>query len=158
LLDTTTQALEVKLDRRLTVRYRGNKDHVTRFVRPNVGLEAQYVVRPQIKGAAALKIKSGLVSVTREHAIPDRTTVERKAHVRTSIVHRVHPITFGKDCNVVVCTPHRHHPGGLQRGEFANPNRRLDRDIHVPTALAWSPLYPAFRRRSRGLDPVHVPP
>src|SRR5262249_1546772 len=52
--------------------------------------EGRYVVRPQIKGAAAFEIKAGMVPMTGQNAVLDAAPLEREAHVRATIVESEH--------------------------------------------------------------------
>jgi hypothetical protein len=57
--------------------------------------EGWYVVRPQIKGAAAFQIEASVVPMTGQDAILDTAPLEREAHVRAAIVE-------GEDAAAVV--------------------------------------------------------
>jgi SHS2 domain-containing protein len=57
--------------------------------------EDRYVIRPKIKGAAALEIEAGVVPMTGKDAVLDAPPFEREAHVRATIVE-------GKDAPTVV--------------------------------------------------------
>src|SRR5262249_56848536 len=46
----------------------------------------RYVVRPQIEGTAAFEIEAGVVPMTGQDAVLDTAALERKTHVRTTIV------------------------------------------------------------------------
>jgi hypothetical protein len=46
------------------------------------------VVRPQIEGAAAFEIKAGVMPMTGQNAVLDTAALERKAHVRATVVKR----------------------------------------------------------------------
>ena len=48
--------------------------------------EDRYVVGPQIKGAAAFEIEPGVVPMTGQDAVLDAASLERKTHVRATIV------------------------------------------------------------------------
>jgi len=53
----------------------------------------RHVVGPQIEGAAARKVKAGVVPVAGQDTVLDAPAVERKAHVRTAIVERENALT-----------------------------------------------------------------
>src|SRR5262249_5737887 len=55
----------------------------------------QYAVRPQIEGAAAFQIEAGVVPMTGQDAVLDAAALERKTHVRATIVE-------GEDAPAVV--------------------------------------------------------
>ena len=46
----------------------------------------RYVVRPQIEGAAAFEIESGVMPMTGQDAVIEAAALEREAHVRAAIV------------------------------------------------------------------------
>ena len=48
----------------------------------------RYVVRPQIKGAAAFEIEPGVVPMTGQDAVLDAAPLKRETHVRATIVKR----------------------------------------------------------------------
>jgi hypothetical protein len=48
----------------------------------------RYVVRPQIKGAAAFEIEPGVVPMTGQDTVLDAASLERETHVRATIVKR----------------------------------------------------------------------
>ena len=48
--------------------------------------EDRYVVRPQINGAAAIKIEPGVVPMTGQNAVLDAAPLKRETHVRATIV------------------------------------------------------------------------
>src|SRR5260370_37972771 len=50
--------------------------------------ESRSVIRPQIEGAAAFEVETGVVPMAREDAVLDAAPVEREAHVRAPIVER----------------------------------------------------------------------
>src|SRR5271165_4085675 len=53
--------------------------------------ESRGVIRPQIEGAAAFEVETGVVPMAREDAVLDAAPVEREAHVRAPIVERKDP-------------------------------------------------------------------
>jgi hypothetical protein len=53
--------------------------------------EDRYVIRPKIKGAAALEIEAGVVPMTGQDAVLDAPPFEREAHVRATIVEGENP-------------------------------------------------------------------
>ena len=53
---------------------------------PQFDWEDRYVVRPQIKGAAAFKIEPGVVPMTGQDAVLDAAPLERETHVRATII------------------------------------------------------------------------
>src|SRR5262245_40566806 len=48
----------------------------------------RYVVRPQIKGAAAFEIEASVVPMTGQDAVLDAAALKREPHVRAAIIER----------------------------------------------------------------------
>ena len=59
----------------------------------------RYVIRPEIKGAAARKIEASVVPVAGQNAVLDASAVERKTHVRTAVIQGIDPILIFDDEN-----------------------------------------------------------
>jgi len=53
--------------------------------------ESRSVIRPQIEGAAAFEVETGVVPMAREDAVLNAAPIEREAHVRAPIVERKDP-------------------------------------------------------------------
>ena len=94
----------------------------------------RYVVRPQIEGAAAFEIEAGVVPMTGQDAVLDAAALERKTHVRATIVE-------GEDAPAVVDDEDRpvatvHNEPAL-RFEFLKASRErelLVRRVHEHTS------------------------
>src|SRR5262249_56024970 len=79
---------------------RGGIGMTERGLHPDVAIAhldwaGRYVVRPQIEGAAAFQIEAGVVPMTGQDAVLDAAALERKTHVRATIVE-------GEDAPAVV--------------------------------------------------------
>src|SRR5260370_24154545 len=61
----------------------------------HLGRAERYGARPQIEGAAAFEIEAGVVPMTGQDAVLDAAALERKTHVRATIVE-------GEDAPAVV--------------------------------------------------------
>src|SRR6478609_3292800 len=57
----------------------------------------RHVVGPEIKSRAAPQIETRMVPVAREDAVFDAAAMERKAHMRASVVERDHVVALGHD-------------------------------------------------------------
>ena len=70
---------------------RGGVCMTGRSFHPNLAIakfdrEDRYVIRPQIKGAAAFEIEPGVVPMTGQDTVLDTAPLERETHVRATIV------------------------------------------------------------------------
>jgi hypothetical protein len=75
--------------------------------------EDRYVVCPQIKRAAALEIKAGVMPMTGQDAIFDAAPLEREAHVRATIVEGKDAPAVVDDKDWTMRTVHNEPPPGL---------------------------------------------
>ena len=89
------------------------------------------VVRPQIEGATALKIEAGVMPMTGQNAVLDAAALERKAHVRATVIER-------EDAPVVVYDEDRamatvHNEPALRLQLLKGPRKRefSVRCVHV---------------------------
>jgi hypothetical protein len=56
------------------------------FAIANFDREDRYIIRPEIKGAAAFEIKAGVVPMTAQDTVLDAALFQREAHMRATIV------------------------------------------------------------------------
>jgi len=69
------------------------------FVAAQFDWTGWYVICPKIEGAAARKIEPRVVPVASQDAVLDTPSIEREAHVRTSVVEGIHLILVCDDQN-----------------------------------------------------------
>ena len=79
-------------------------------------LETRHVIGPEVEGAAAAQVETGLMPVTGEDSIPHRSLVQRKAHVRAAVVYRPHIRSIRVDGDPL---PTRAHGHDTMRPELA---------------------------------------
>jgi hypothetical protein len=101
----------------------------------------RHVVRPQVEGAAAFEIEAGVVPMTGQDAVGDAAAIERKAHVRATIVERENPpaVVDDEDRPVVAV---QHQPA-LRLQFLEAPGERIFpvRRVHERTSavVPWDP-------------------
>ena len=64
------------------------------------------VVRPEIEGAAAFEVEAGVVPMACQDAVLDAAPVERKAHVRATVVEGKNPPAIEEDKDRAVGAVH----------------------------------------------------
>ncbi len=55
-----------------------------------------HIIRPLVERAPTAQVEARVVPVAREYPVADTAPVQREAHVRAPVVHRVHPAVFEK--------------------------------------------------------------
>src|SRR5260370_41105865 len=93
-----------------------------------------YIVRPQVEGAAAFKIEAGVVPMTGQDAVLDAAALERKAHVRATIVEGEDAPAVVDDEDRTMTTLHNQPPLRLQLFKAAHKHEFLVRCIHAHTS------------------------
>jgi hypothetical protein len=103
----------------------------------------RYVVRPQVEGAAAREIEARMVPMTRQDAVLDAAALERKAHVRATIVEREDAPAVVDDEDRPMAAVHDEPPLRLQLGENPGECEFRVRSIHGPASRSLrTPLAP----------------
>ena len=99
---------------------------------PQFDREGRYIVRPKIKGAAAFEIKAGVMPMTGQNAVLDTAALERKAHVRATVVKRVDAPAVVHDEDRAMATVH--NEPALRFQLLKRPRKRefSVRCVHVP--------------------------
>jgi hypothetical protein len=87
--------------------------------------ETAQVIRPLVERAAGAEIEAGVVPVTREDAVGDRSAVEREAHVRTTVVDRVDSVAVREEADRVALDVDDEPAGGAQVGERRRAHERV---------------------------------
>src|SRR6478752_1848997 len=90
-----------------------------RSIHPNLSVvyldrADRYVVRPQVEGAAAFEIEAGVVPMTGQDAVLDAAALERKTHVRATIVEGEDAPAVVDDEDRPMATVHNEPPLRLQ--------------------------------------------
>ena len=96
-----------------------------------LGFKAGHIIGKQIEGAAVAQIKPRMMPMASENAIAHAAAIQRKSHVRTSIIHRCNSFTIHKNRNGTLRAFDHHHfafPQFLQR---ANLNPFLHNTVSV---------------------------
>jgi hypothetical protein len=90
------------------------------------------VVRPQIEGAAAFEIKAGVMPMTGQNAVLDSAALERKAHVRATVIEREDAPAVVHDEDWAMATVHNEPPLRLQLLKSPRKREFSVRCVHVP--------------------------
>jgi hypothetical protein len=98
------------------------------------------VVRPQIEGAAAFEIESGVVPVTGQDAVLDATAFERESHVRAAIVECEDAPTVIDDEDRTMVAVDDEAALRLELLEARRPHEFLVRRIHEHTSRRDRPF------------------
>ncbi len=90
----------------------------------------RHVIGPEIERAAARQIEARVMPVTGKYPVRDAAAVERKTHVRASIVEREHPSAVVDHQDRGMATMQHEATLGLQLGEAARAHEVRSRHIH----------------------------
>ena len=90
------------------------------------------VVRPQIEGAAACEIEAGVMPVAGQDAVLDAAALERKAHVRATVVEGEDAPAVVDDEDRTMATVHNEPPLRLQLLKAPRKREFSVRRVHVP--------------------------
>src|SRR5260370_12886659 len=97
----------------------------------HLGRADRYVARPQIEGAAAFEVEAGVVPMTGQDAVLDAAALERKAHVRATIVEGEDAPAVVDDEDRTMATLHNEPPLRLQLFKAPHEHDILFRRVHV---------------------------
>ena len=130
------------------------------LVAAHLGGVGDGVVGPQVEGAAARELEARLVPVAGQDAVLDAAAVERKAHVRAAVVHRVDACAVREHRHRAVARLRHHHAAPAYFIQARNRNHPVAYAA-VAYATAIAPVAAAHTtppRRPCGLgDPWRNP-
>ena len=90
------------------------------------------VVRPQIEGAAAFEIEAGVMPMTGQNAVIDAAALERKAHVRATVIEREDAPAVVNDEDRAMAAVHNQPALRLQLLKGPRKREFSVRCVHVP--------------------------
>jgi hypothetical protein len=90
------------------------------------------VVRPQIEGTAAFEIEAGVMPMTGQNAVLDAAALERKAHVRATVVERKDAPAVVYDEDRAMATVHNEPPLRLELLKGPRQREFSVGCVHVP--------------------------
>ena len=104
----------------------------------NLDWTDRHVVRPQVECATAFKIEAGVVPMTGQDAVLDAAALERKTHVRTTIIQGEYAPPVVDDEDRATATVHDEPPLRLQLLKAPGEREFLVWRVHEHTSVAFS--------------------
>ena len=92
---------------------------------------ARYIVCPEVEGAAAFQIEARVVPMARQDTVLDGPSLEREAHVWTSIIEGKDSPAVVDDKDGAIATLHDKPPLRFQRFKASHEHKFAIRCIHA---------------------------